>query len=240
MRKAFASVTVSHVVALEDRSGRIASIVSSIEEAARTAPRPLALAGVSLGAHAAALWAAYEGHGHVDALGLVMPAWTGEPGIVAHMATATAARVRTAGMSVVLNEIRRESAAAWECDELEIDWPTYGEHLAPALDAAGRSPAPTPADLARITIPCGVVGVREDPLHPHEVAETWAAAIPHAHLETLDRAKPRDDRSVLGAAVVHAWQRAAATTDHRRLPDLGDLRSADEGIEGGSSRIPGR
>ena len=213
MRTAFVSVRALHTLAIEDRTGHRDRIIDAIDAAVHTTPRPVAVAGVSLGAHAAAAWAATSGHDRVDALGLVMPAWLGRPDAVASLSVTTAERVRTTGLDTLLAQIRAEAPDRWEVEDLQIDWPDYGDHLAPALAAAGHSPAPTLADLARITVPCGVVALRDDPLHPASVARAWAAALPRARLITLGRSAPGAHRSVLGAAAQAGWRLAAQSAD---------------------------
>ena len=208
MREAFASVGAPQVHALEDRTGDIAEIISALEAVVDGLPRPRVVVGVSLGAHAAARWAGVAGVGRVDALGLVMPAWTGPPGTVAALSRATAARIRRESVPEALAEITGAAPGGWALRQLQTDWPRYGSRLAPALEAAGRSDGPTLQHLSQITIPCGVVAIQGDPLHPESVARDWVAALPNGHLVTLDQAAPAADLCIIGAASAVAWHRA--------------------------------
>lgn len=161
------------------------------------------VAGISLGAHAAALWAARSG---LDVpLGLVMPAWTGGPGDAARATAATAALVRVRGRVGVLADLRADPGAAgdWVVDALERGWAAYGDddELADALEAAASSSGPMLDDLARIAAPTAVVALADDPMHPESVARDWAAALPRGVLVVVARDAVSADPDALGRAV---------------------------------------
>jgi pimeloyl-ACP methyl ester carboxylesterase len=180
--------------------GSVAEAVSALEDAVQGAETVL-VAGLSLGAHAAALWAARSGT-HVELL-LAMPAWTGPPGEVAAATLAAAGDVAARGSASVLAALAADPVAAhdWVLDELARGWATYDDvGLVDALQAAAASDGPTVDDLARIQSPTAVVAFDGDPLHPRAVAEQWADAIPGARLAVVDRHRPLADRAALGRA----------------------------------------
>jgi pimeloyl-ACP methyl ester carboxylesterase len=133
------------------------------------------IGGVSLGAHAAALYAARFGwSGPVYA---VMPAWLGEPGPVAGLTAHTAQRLQTQSLEAVLAEFRAAATTDWIAAELVRAWSTMSpHHLAHVLRVAAVQPAPTVEDLRTIQGPVTVVALADDPTHPEEVAVEWAAA----------------------------------------------------------------
>jgi pimeloyl-ACP methyl ester carboxylesterase len=88
--------------------------------------------------------------------------------------------------------------------ELAAAWPAYGDGLAASLRAAAAAPGPTPAELAALSVPAGLVAFRDDPLHPASVAREWAAAIPHAAVRELPLGAPAAHRSILGATALAA------------------------------------
>jgi pimeloyl-ACP methyl ester carboxylesterase len=172
---------------------------------------PVLVGGVSLGAHLAARWAAGRSPGRVAGLLLVMPAWTGEPGPVAAASAAAAGEVERAGIGPVLARIAAGAApeSAWVAAELASAWPRYSPGaLVSALRATAASRGPSPTELAAIRVPCGIVALRDDPLHPAAVAREWAATIRVAALTETGLAAAGADRATLGRAAVHAWLRA--------------------------------
>jgi hypothetical protein len=162
------------------------------------ADRPVSLVGgVSLGAHAAALWAARTGA--TTPLVLALPAWTGPPADVAALTAASAEELRRAGRDHVLARLEGEHPDDWVVRELARGWIARDEDtLVRALDAAGASAGPTLDELALVRGPAAVVGLHSDPLHPAAVALAWAEAIPVAGAALLARDAPGADRGVLG------------------------------------------
>lgn len=156
--------------------------------------------GVSLGAHVAARWAA-RNPGRCAGLILALPAWTGDPG------NAPAALAARASAEIVTNhglETALEGTTGWLHDELSRAWRGYGDQLVPHLEEAAGSPAPTLDELKSLDVPTGIVGCTDDPVHPIEIAEQWAEAIPRAVLTTTTlNAYPH----ALGRAV-QAWREA--------------------------------
>jgi pimeloyl-ACP methyl ester carboxylesterase len=95
------------------------------------------------------------------------------------------------------------AARDWVTAELLAAWPDRPTLVA-ELRAAAAAPGPARCELAALTMPSCVLALRDDPLHPLEVARAWAAALPSAQLVELPRQAPAADRSVFGAAVA-AW-----------------------------------
>jgi pimeloyl-ACP methyl ester carboxylesterase len=180
--------------------GSVADAVIALDlEAAGT--EPVLVAGLSLGAHAAARWAA--GTGARVPLLLAMPAWTGVPGEVAALTSAAADDLAARGVAAVLAALAADPVTShdWVLDELARGWATYDEvGLVDALRAAASSAGPSLEDLSRIQAPAAVVALDDDPLHPRGVAEQWASAIDGARLTVVGRHQPLTDRGVLGRA----------------------------------------
>ena len=179
-----------------DARGTVDEAVARLERAARGHEVVLA-GGVSLGAHAVALWSA--GGGAASGLVLAMPAWTGVPDDVAALTAATADDVGTYGIERVLARVSALAGDDWVLDELRRGWRTYDDVLlAATLRAAASSPGPMPETLRAISTKTAVVALADDPLHPVGVARSWAELIPGARLAVVGRQEPRDDRGVLG------------------------------------------
>lgn len=215
VRRVFAGVALDREVRVVtrpagDARGLVDSIESAISDLTGRGWRTEVVAGVSLGAHAAAQWAARSRIRDLDLL-LVMPAWTGSPGAIAAATAAAADRLEAVGVAEELARIRTESPGDWVVAELTRAWPQWSEQaLISALRATARSPAPTVEELAQICARTGIVGLRSDPLHPHSTASGWHAAIPGAGLVLIDRSAPAGDVAVLGAAAA-----LAARSTHR-------------------------
>jgi pimeloyl-ACP methyl ester carboxylesterase len=209
-----------------DARGSVDDVVRRLREAASGSEVVLA-AGVSLGAHAVALWS-LEG-GKADALLLVMPAWSGAPDDVAALTSATADAIEARGRDSVLEEVRALAPADWVVRELTEGWATYTDaQLAAALRSAGASRAPNRSQLGRIVTPAAVVALADDPVHPEAVAHAWAAALPRAVLETVARDAPGRDIGALGLAGRRALARLHdGTADPDALVD--PIPGADRG-----------
>ncbi len=191
----------SAVVALAAR-GSVDRIVAPIDEGARVAGHRLVLlAGVSLGAHASALWAAGT-HSDVPLL-LAMPAWTGAPGAVAGLTAAAAHDLEQHGVDGVLDRLRADPLTRddWVLEELVRGWATYPvADLVAALLEAAVSLAPSAAELGTILAPTAVVALADDPLHPEAVARVWSDAIATSSLAVVGRSAASADRGALGRA----------------------------------------
>lgn len=190
---------------VDDRSGSVDQVARAVGRA--VGPGVGLVGGISLGAHAVALWAAEQAAlpDLVDALVLLLPAWTGPPGGVAGLSAEAASRLEQLGVDAALAEV---DDGSWVSAELRAAWPTYGSDLAPALRATSESPGPTLEALSRIRVPVGVVGLVGDPFHPIEVARAWRDALPWAALVELDQRAPAVGRHVLGHAALTALREA--------------------------------
>jgi pimeloyl-ACP methyl ester carboxylesterase len=103
----------------------------------------------------------------------------------------------------------RASSPAWLGDELARSWLGQWPELPDAMDEAAGYVAPSIDEVRRLSVPMGVVGATDDPIHPLEVALEWVAAAPHAALRTvrLDDFGPNPE--LLGAACLAAVNEAA-------------------------------
>jgi pimeloyl-ACP methyl ester carboxylesterase len=138
-----------------------------------------------------------------------LPAWTGVPGPVAAATAASAATVERVGTAAALERAAAgPGAVRWVADELAAAWPAYGTRLAASLRAAAAADGPTPAELAALRVPVGVVAFTDDPMHPVAVAQEWVRVIPRGGLARLRLADLGADRAVLGTAAVAAWTQA--------------------------------
>lgn len=201
-------VGVGECVALDDRSGRLTSVMNSLAAAA-TPDRPTVLGGVSLGAHAAAtLLSRSDLPGHVVGGLLVMPAWTGSPGRTAQLTGAAADALAALGPEEVLAELDPHD---WVTPLLAQAWAVRtGADLVKELRAASDSPGPTEDQLRAIDVPVAVIALREDPLHPLSVATAWAEMIPRAELVVLDRAAPGEGLAVFARSAARAFEALSA------------------------------
>ncbi|GLZ34090.1 thioesterase [Lentzea sp. NBRC 105346] len=161
---------------------------------------PIVAGGVSLGAHLAALWAA-RNPGRCAGLVLALPAWTGpSAGAPAALAAASSADVVAAhGITAALADVD-----GWLKIELDRAWRRYGDGLVAHFREAAGSDAPTFDELRTLDMPTGIVACTDDPVHPLEVARTWAAAMPRAVLRTTTLSALGNDRASLGRAAVEA------------------------------------
>jgi len=171
------------------------------------------LGGVSVGAHAAvpAATTLLATGQRLDGVLLVMPAWTGEADRVAAANVQQAEELEQSGVEAALDRIRG-AHPGWVADELAGSWPAHDPRaFAALLRALGRSPAPTPVQLAGLQVPAAVVALQQDPMHPATVAQQWATALPMAALRLVAQHEVAADRTVLGRAALAALAEATAT-----------------------------
>nr|WP_225954831.1 alpha/beta hydrolase [Kibdelosporangium phytohabitans] len=181
--------------------------MAALDEAAAT---PVLAGGISLGAHLAVEWA-LANPDRCAGLLLALPAWNGAPGDApaAVSARLSAQAVRDHGLDATLAAVDTEP---WLTTELNRAWRRAEPGLAESLDIAATRPAPELADLTRIAVPAGIAGCRDDPVHPIEVARTWAATMPRAKLCATTLTALGQDRESLGRATVLAWLGAGGVT----------------------------
>jgi pimeloyl-ACP methyl ester carboxylesterase len=191
------------LVTWDDRSGDVEVVAAELGRLAEATGAGV-VGGVSLGAHAAAAWAAGR---DLDGVLLVLPAWTGAPGVTAAMSAAAADEVERAGRDAVLARLATDGG--WVGRELARAWRRYDEaDLVAALRAGARSAAPVRATLSRVRAPAGVVALAGDEVHPEDVARAWQLALPAARLAVVPAGEPAHDVAVLGDSAVRAWLHA--------------------------------
>lgn len=198
---------------VDDRTGSLGAVMTGLAAAA-TPDRATILAGVSLGAHAAArLLSRSDLPPHIVGGLLVMPAWTGPPDAVAALTATAAEALSVLGPEGVLAEL---DPADWVTPQLAAAWQLREPaDLVAELATAATQPGPDPEMLAGIRLPVAVIALRDDPLHPLSVATRWAGIVESAVLATVGRRQPDEELQVLGhvagAGLRSAWgQRQSA------------------------------
>jgi pimeloyl-ACP methyl ester carboxylesterase len=182
--------------------GLIAGYIAALDDAARE--RPIAVAGVSLGAAVAAAWAIVHPR-RVVAVLAALPAWTGSPqgAPAAKAALNSAHELRRDGL-VAATARMQASSPKWLAEELTRSWVGQWPGLPDAMTEAAHYVAPTGWELATLAVPLGVAAASDDPVHPLEVGVEWVAAAPYASLRTVTLEQIGSDPSALGAACLAA------------------------------------
>lgn len=203
------------LLAPDDRTGAADLMIRRLDGLRQTTRLAIA-GGVSVGAHAAARWAATSQSPELEGLILVMPAWTGAPGTAADLTAYTARSIRRHGVSFELQRLEREVGEQhdWVLDELQRSWPLQQQSLAESMERTAASRGPYLSELARIAVPVALVALRDDPLHPTVVAHEWATTLRHACVVELERHAPAQRREIIGEAALVALRKAT----RRRAP----------------------
>lgn len=164
--------------------------------------------GISLGGHAAASYAA-DVRG-LEGLIVCLPAWTGRARAGHGPHAAVADEIRAVGAEGALDRATSDPAVAdWLRDLLRRDWEAAdAASLEAALVALDGGGAPGERTLRSITVPTGIVGWRDDPGHPIEVAHAWRRLIPRAAFEPVTMTAVGERPSALGTAGWRALARA--------------------------------
>jgi 3-oxoadipate enol-lactonase len=164
------------------------------------------IAGGSMGA-AVALRHVLTGPGDCPALVLVAPALGPDrPAAAAAQLAAVAGRIDAVGVQQAVAEIRAQSAG--ERDGLDCWLRQDGAALAAGMRAVPSwRPFSSMDDLAAITLPVALVGIRGDPLHPVELAARMHARLPTSCLEVLGSPDEASRPGAIGAAVLRALGR---------------------------------
>jgi hypothetical protein len=174
--------------------------------------------GISLGAHAAARFAAglrSDGPPDLDGLLVAAPGWLGAPDLVAAANALQADELAASGLDATLARVHA-GAPPWLAELLQSWWTSHDlASFVTVLRTLAVSDGPGAERLSRIITPCGVAGLHGDPLHPAPVAQAWAAAIPGAVLHELTLDAVGADPAALGHAAVAAWQESAALAGPR-------------------------
>lgn len=159
--------------------------------------------GVSLGGHVAVTFATCA---PVEGVVACLPAWTGRavPGEGPHAAVAE--DVRRIGVAGLIDRFREDvDMEPWLRAVLRRDWPAHDPaSLQAALVALDGACAPTELELRSLAVPLGLVAWPDDPGHPLQVAQDWAAWAPHARLVTISLADLDPDPAALGRAACAA------------------------------------
>ncbi len=200
---------VDEVFALDAHGGSSHAVAKSLQEeilCARALGLRVVVGGVSFGAHASASHVATcPPQERPDGLVCVMPAWTGNPGVVAAATMLTARRLRSHGIEGELAQLEADFPGDWVVSELRAAWRSQdSRELIAELESVASSSGPTLSSLAAIVVPTVVVGVLDDPLHPIEIAREWSAAMAGASLKTLSRNEIAADRGSLGRSAFSA------------------------------------
>lgn len=160
--------------------------------------------GISLGAHAATR--AVGGGARCRVALACLPAWTGQavPGDGPH--AGLAARLAEIGVDGHLAAIETDGALpAWLRRSLLADQPRHdAASLAAVLTSLDGGAAPTADELAALPVPLAVVGWPDDPGHPLDVAERWAASAAGGHPVHGSMAAMASGTDHLGACAVVA------------------------------------
>lgn len=198
---AFASVGLTTIPVEPDPTGVVESYVAALNAATRRHGR-IVVAGISLGAAVAARWAATNAS-NTAALALVLPAWTGDPAgsPAALSAQFTARSLLEVGLDAVTAAMT-SSSPAWLARTLSRSWATQWPALPDALDEAAQYRSLELDELARIELPTVVVGAVDDAVHPIDVAQNWARALPNCALRTVTLEMIGHDAGCLGRAAV--------------------------------------
>ncbi len=166
---------------------------------------PVAVGGVSAGGHAAVA-AVARGAVAVDRVVAALPAWTGRavPGEGPH--AAVAAEVRGHGVAGMVTRLRTEPGLAPWLRRVLVRDLAAGDtaSVEAALVALDGGLAPTLAELRSVAVPLGIVGWPDDPGHPLEVAQQWAAAAPAGSLVTTSVDATTGNQFALGDAMLDA------------------------------------
>jgi 3-oxoadipate enol-lactonase len=140
--------------------------VGDLDAVVDAAGSTVAVGGISLGGHAAL------GRRGPEVRVVCLPAWWGpsEPGVGVH--AAVAAEVRAVGVAGVIDRLERDTGMPpWLRTTLLTDYRRHHpDSLAAALIALDGATGPTAADVSALEGPLAVVGWRDDPGHPYDVA----------------------------------------------------------------------
>lgn len=205
----------AELVTHRPQPGRLIEGYLEALDSAATRSGPILTGGVSIGAAVATAWALRHPERVVGVLA-ALPAWTGSPedAPAAHAARYSAGQLRNDGLAAVVAQMRA-SSPTWLGDELTRSWTAQWPQLPDALEEAAAFVAPTPAELAALTVPMGVTAAVDDAVHPLQIASEWAATVPRAALCTVTLDQIGADPTALGTACVEALTIAAVEPNRR-------------------------
>ncbi|MDT0220774.1 MULTISPECIES: alpha/beta fold hydrolase [Gordonia] len=186
------------LIALDPTTPLIDGHLRGLERAAG-AHRSILVGGVSIGAAIALEWALQDTDRRCAGVLAALPAWSGD----AHSAPAAASAGATAdalerdGLEATIAAMA-SSSPDWLAAELTRSWRGLYPGLAGMLREAARHRAPTPAEIAGLTVPLAIVAAADDPVHPIAVAREWHAAAPQSTLVEIALDDWGHDPGVLG------------------------------------------
>lgn len=194
------------LIALDPTNDLVNGYRAQLEQASK-ASAPIVVGGVSIGAAIALEWALGDTSGRRCAgVWAALPAWSGSPdtAVAAASAQATAHNLRCEGLDATIAAMVSTSPQ-WLAAELTRSWRALYPGLTDQLFTAANYHAPECADIAGLTAPLALAAAPDDPLHPIDIARSWSAAAPHAHIETVTLSQWGADPSVLGHACASGW-----------------------------------
>ena len=185
------------------------SYLRALEDAA-AGDGSVLVAGISIGACVGVGWAL----GSDACAGVVaaLPPWLfdGEtaPSPAALSALATVDLIDRLGTDGAIAEMRTNTPP-WLGAELARSWTSIGAPLRSQLAEAAAMRTPTSGMLSALGVPLAVVGVRDDPIHPHAVAEHWANLAPRSAMGSITFGDWGADPASIGRAAASAWAELA-------------------------------
>ena len=174
------------IITVEDRTGDIDHVIAGIDSVVRAHPDCVEIIGVSLGAHAAARWAAGRDEG--PALTFILPAWTGNAGRTADATAHAAQRIRDVGIAATLEGLTEAASHPGIVELLGVAWDRYTQeqlHACLATAACGRGP--TCHELDELRLPSRIIGWYGDAFHPASTVVQWSRRVAGARVSLAAR-----------------------------------------------------
>ncbi|MGU3294430.1 alpha/beta hydrolase [Williamsia sp. M5A3_1d] len=185
--------------------GVVDTYLRALDDAAGAEGR-VVVAGISIGACVGVRWAL----GSTSCVGVVaaMPPWLfdGEtaPSPAALSAMATVDLIDRLGTDGAVAQMRANTPP-WLGAELARSWTSIGAPLRSHLAEAAAMRTPTAEMVSALGVPLAVVGVRDDPVHPHHFAERWTHLAARSAMRSITFDAWGDDAATIGRAAAAAW-----------------------------------
>lgn len=204
----------ARLVALEPSADLVGDYWSALDAAA-TAADEILVGGVSIGAAIALDWALRSAHAS-RCIGVLaaLPPWSGpvDDSLAALSAQITVDAIERDGLEPTIAHMTA-SSPAWLATELSRSWRALADHgLSAQLQTAATYTAPTLTEIARLSVPLGVVAAPDDPLHPIDVGRAWVDAAPRGAVREVPLTEFGPAEHLLGDACLRAWREASAAT----------------------------
>ncbi len=193
------------LVALEPTSALVDGHRRGLDRAAAEHDCVL-VGGVSIGAAIALEWALADHVGRCAGVFAALPAWSGDAdsALAAASARATADAMERNGLEATVAEMAA-SSPDWLAEELSRSWRRLHPEVIGQLRDAARYCAPTPAQIAGLTVPLALVAAPDDAIHPIAVARAWEDAAPRSALVEVTLEGWGRDPALLGASCLDAY-----------------------------------